>query len=57
MSVTTAHITYYGANTTGDIRTCHYCGMIHDTLCPRIVEIEYHPNGTVRRIVFRGEER
>ena len=56
MSVTNASITY-GANTTGDIRTCHYCGMTHDTLCPRIVEIEYHPNGTVRRIVFRGEER
>ena len=31
---------------------CSYCGNIHATICPRIQEIEYHPDGRVKRVVF-----
>lgn len=31
---------------------CQHCGMIHDTTCPRISAIEYHPGGAVKRIEF-----
>lgn len=31
---------------------CPYCGPgnIHLGLCPRIVAIEYHPNGQIKRV-------
>lgn len=49
---------FYGdpAETTNGRRPCHYCGLHHETLCPRIVEVEYHPDGTVKRVVLRGPE-
>jgi hypothetical protein len=35
---------------------CAYCGQHHTTVCPRIVEIEYHSNGMVKRVVLREWE-
>jgi len=34
--------------------TCQYCGMTHKGTCPRIRAIEYHDNGTIKRIEFRS---
>lgn len=31
---------------------CPHCGLIHETTCPRIRAIEYHPNGAVKRVEF-----
>ena len=31
---------------------CPYCGMIHQSTCPRIKAIEYHQDGTVKRVEF-----
>lgn len=34
---------------------CQYCGMIHQSFCPRIKAIEYNADGvTVRRIEFHA---
>lgn len=33
--------------------TCSYCGYIHFGFCPRIEEIEYYPNGTIKRVRLR----
>ena len=33
--------------------TCPHCGFIHETTCPRIRSIEYHPDGAVKRIEFQ----
>jgi len=39
---------------------CLYCSnpsagyfIIHNGICPKIKEIEYYPNGTVKRTVFK----
>ena len=37
---------------------CEYCSselskVYHTGICPKIKSIEYHPNGNVKRIVFR----
>jgi hypothetical protein len=32
---------------------CAYCNGYHSGTCPRIEAIEYHPNGTVKRIEFK----
>lgn len=34
------------------MKECRYCGMIHGPKCPSIKAIEYHPDGTVKRIEF-----
>jgi hypothetical protein len=31
---------------------CEHCGFGHLGTCPRIKAIEYHPDGTVKRIEF-----
>lgn len=31
---------------------CQHCGMTHYQTCPRIKAIEYHDNGTVKRVEF-----
>ena len=41
-------------NTVGKPPTCQHCGMIHDTTCPRIKAIEYHPDGSTKRIEFHS---
>ncbi len=40
-----------GSNVTG----CFYCGLVHNTVCPRIEEIEYYPNGTTKRVKLRTD--
>jgi len=35
--------------------TCPHCGIGHVGTCPRIKAIEYHENGTVRRIEFKDD--
>ncbi len=40
------------------IGTCPYCSgpfgaVYHTSACPRVAAIEYHPNGTVKRVEFR----
>jgi hypothetical protein len=29
---------------------CRFCGMYHGPLCPSVRAIEYHPDGTVKRV-------
>lgn len=31
---------------------CKHCGLSHETTCPRIKSIEYHPDGAVKRVEF-----
>ncbi len=32
--------------------TCKYCGMAHGVRCPSVAAIEFHLDGTVRRVEF-----
>lgn len=42
------------ANTSA-VRKCEFCGNYHpDRVCPLIKAIEYHPNGTTKRVEFHG---
>ncbi len=40
----------------GLVMNCPHCGMGHSGTCPRIRAIEYHPNGTVKRIEFHSPQ-
>jgi len=31
---------------------CGHCGLIHGGPCPRVKAIEYHLNGTVKRVEY-----
>lgn len=44
----------YRPTTTVTVESCAYCGAGHSTICPRIKEIEYHPNGSVKRVALKG---
>jgi len=34
---------------------CQWCGNVqHTGVCPRVKAIEYHPNGTIKRVEFQG---
>ncbi len=50
--------TTYGQATTDtaaqDFYFCGHCGMYHNGTCPKIKAIEYHPDGTVKRIEYHG---
>lgn len=35
---------------------CQYCGLIHETKCSLISAIEYHPDGTVKRVEFHAPQ-
>jgi len=35
--------------------SCSYCGSYHMGVCPRIEEIEYYPNGSVKRVKLRPQ--
>jgi hypothetical protein len=43
----------YGEGSAVQTSVCGYCGEHHTMVCPRIQEIEYHQNGTVKRVVLR----
>ncbi len=32
---------------------CPHCGMWHGQVCPRVKAIEYHENGTIKRVEYR----
>ena len=34
---------------------CEHCGYGHVGTCPKVKAIEYHPNGTVKRIEFHEQ--
>lgn len=36
-----------------DHQKCGWCGLYHGPTCFRVKAIEYHPNGTVRRVELR----
>jgi hypothetical protein len=42
------------ANTKGTAMTdkCQWCGNIHGQRCPEVRAIEYHPDGTIKRVEF-----
>lgn len=31
---------------------CGHCGGYHIGTCPRVKAVEYHPNGTVKRVEY-----
>ncbi len=33
-------------------RQCGWCGMIHGPRCPSVKAMEFHPDGTVKRVEF-----
>lgn len=42
-----------GQTTSLGLNTCRWCGLIHQEMCSRIKEIEYHLDGiTIKRVVF-----
>jgi heterodisulfide reductase subunit C len=34
---------------------CPHCGGYHTGTCPKIKSIEYHENGTIKKIEFKDE--
>lgn len=38
-----------------DVRLCPHCGLYHGPACPRIAEIEYYENGTIKRVRYHGQ--
>ena len=51
-------------NTTAAVHregSCPYCSgdgdyIYHSGVCPKIKEIEYYPNGTIKKVTFEGGE-
>ncbi len=37
--------------------TCGHCGAIHAGACPRVAAIEYHQDGTIKRVEYREPAR
>jgi hypothetical protein len=44
--------TYTSAST--GTAPCQHCGLHHQGVCPRVKAIEYYPDGTVKRVEFKG---
>lgn len=40
----------------GTPHLCEHCGFGHTGTCPRIKAIEYHQNGTVKRVEFHAPQ-
>lgn len=40
---------------TWNIPHCRWCQGIHSGFCPRVKCIEFHPNGTVKRVEFKEQ--
>ena len=52
----------YDTTTTQPIGACGHCSgngqwTIHAGTCPKVKAIEYHPNGAIKRIEFKDDER
>ena len=39
----------------GNLIQCGHCGLWHTGLCQRIKSIEYHENGTVKRVEYHPD--
>jgi hypothetical protein len=37
-----------------DPAKCRFCGMYHGPLCPTVKAFEYHPDGSLKRVEFKG---
>lgn len=48
-----AEATSYGVTAADKPLGCPYCGMIHATTCWRVKAIEYHPDGSIKRVELR----
>ena len=35
---------------------CPYCAFLHEGACPRVEEMEYYPDGALKRVKLRQEE-
>jgi len=47
-----------GSGTATDLKMCQHCGLLpHIGLCPKIKAIEYHQNGTIKRVEYHGPEQ
>jgi hypothetical protein len=33
---------------------CPWCKMIHDTKCPLVKALEFHPDGSLKRVEFKS---
>lgn len=40
------------STSTANLNTCQWCGCIHSGKCPQVKAIEYHPNGSIKRVEF-----
>lgn len=45
-------------STSSAVQPCRYCGstLPHPGICPSVKAIEYHPDGTVKRVEFHGPQ-
>ena len=41
-----------GKTTAFEKQKCQHCHGVHTRACPRVAEIEYHPDGRVARVVY-----
>jgi hypothetical protein len=41
---------------TGNTPRCEWCGQSHTAKCPLIKAVEYHENGTIKRIEFLTQD-
>ena len=35
------------------VSSCQWCGSTHTGMCPTVKAIEYHPDGTMKRVEFK----
>lgn len=40
------------SSTAVGMEICHFCGMHHGGRCPSVQAIEYHPDGSIKRVEF-----
>lgn len=33
---------------------CRWCGAYHEQMCPHVKAMEYHPDGSIKRVEFKG---
>ena len=43
---------FMGKKLVFDSEKCQHCGGVHDRKCPAVSEIEYHPDGKVRKVTY-----
>lgn len=48
----TAGVGIYDMYRLHGLAQCQWCGIWHGPRCPQVQAVEYHPDGTVRRVEF-----